>query len=93
MKPVFDAYSSYYDLLYQDKDYAAEAAYVLSAIRAHKPDAEQVLELPLGQRGEVFLLNADPRSLDSRYFGPLPASAVVGRAQAVWTPQRASHGR
>lgn len=36
-KPVFDAYSSYYDLLYQDKDYAAEAAYVLSAIRAHKP--------------------------------------------------------
>ena len=42
---------------------------------------------------EVFLLNTDPQSLDSRYFGPLPASAVVGRAQAVWTPQRASHGR
>ena len=26
--PVFDAYSRYYDLLYQDKDYAAEVAYV-----------------------------------------------------------------
>jgi hypothetical protein len=25
---VFDAYSRYYDLLYQDKDYAAEVAYV-----------------------------------------------------------------
>ena len=25
---MFDAYSRYYDLLYQDKDYAAEVAYV-----------------------------------------------------------------
>ena len=24
-------------------------------------------------------------SLDSRYFGPLPASAVIGRAVPVWT--------
>jgi type IV secretory pathway protease TraF len=36
------------------------------------------------QTGQVFLLNAEPRSLDSRYFGALPLSAVVGRAQAVW---------
>lgn len=34
--------------------------------------------------GEVFVLNAEPRSLDSRYFGALPLSAVVGRAQPVW---------
>ena len=25
MSPVFDAYARYYDLLYRDKDYAAEA--------------------------------------------------------------------
>lgn len=31
--------------------------------------------------GELLLLNpAHPDSLDSRYFGPLPASAVIGRA-------------
>jgi len=31
--------------------------------------------------GEVLLLNpAHPNSLDGRYFGPLPASAVIGRA-------------
>jgi conjugative transfer signal peptidase TraF len=31
--------------------------------------------------GEVFLLNADaPRSLDGRYFGPLPRATIVGRA-------------
>jgi SAM-dependent methyltransferase len=56
VKPVFDAYSSYYDLLYQDKDYAAEAAYVLSAIRAHKPDAEQVLELGCGTGAHAIAL-------------------------------------
>ncbi len=38
----------------------------------------------LGQ-GEVFLLNWDePGSLDGRYFGPLPTSAIVGRATPVW---------
>ena len=31
--------------------------------------------------GEVFLMNWDePASLDSRYFGPLPLTAIVGRA-------------
>ncbi|OJY69953.1 MAG: conjugal transfer protein [Sphingobium sp. 66-54] len=31
--------------------------------------------------GEIFLLNPSvPDSLDGRYFGPLPASAVIGRA-------------
>jgi len=38
--------------------------------------------------GEVFLLNWDePSSLDGRYFGPIPASAVVGRAAPVWTEE------
>lgn len=33
------------------------------------------------QTGELFLLNpAHPDSLDGRYFGPLPAAAVIGRA-------------
>ncbi len=36
--------------------------------------------------GEVFLLNASaPASLDSRYFGPLTADRVVGRATPLWT--------
>ena len=35
---------------------------------------------------EVFLLNAsEPASLDGRYFGPLPSSSVVGRAEPIWT--------
>ncbi|QRZ15976.1 S26 family signal peptidase [Paracoccus methylovorus] len=36
--------------------------------------------------GEVFLLNAGiPDSLDGRYFGPLPAHSVIGRAIPLWT--------
>ena len=36
--------------------------------------------------GELFVLNADmPASLDGRYFGPSPASSVIGRAVPLWT--------
>lgn len=35
--------------------------------------------------GELLLLNpAHTDSLDGRYFGPLPASAVIGRATPLW---------
>lgn len=48
MKPVFDAYSRYYDLLYRDKDYSREAAYVASRLRAYAPAAVQLLDLGCG---------------------------------------------
>ena len=36
--------------------------------------------------GELFLLgDTNPASFDSRYFGPIPASAVLGVAQPLWT--------
>ena len=35
MTEVFDAYAAYYDLLYRDKDYPAEARYVQSLLRRH----------------------------------------------------------
>jgi conjugative transfer signal peptidase TraF len=34
--------------------------------------------------GEVFLMNRRPDSLDGRYFGPLPAAAITGRADPLW---------
>ena len=38
--------------------------------------------------GDVFVMNwQSPDSLDGRYFGPLPASAIVGRAVPVWTDE------
>ncbi|MDR3495004.1 MAG: S26 family signal peptidase [Ancalomicrobiaceae bacterium] len=36
--------------------------------------------------GEVFLMNwQSSDSLDSRYFGPLPARSIIGRAVPLWT--------
>ena len=36
--------------------------------------------------GEVFLMNwQSADSLDGRYFGVLPANAILGRAEPVWT--------
>jgi len=48
MKQVFDAYAAYYDLLYRDKDYAAEAEYVVGLIKKHAPEAKTILELGCG---------------------------------------------
>jgi type IV secretion system protein VirB1 len=36
-------------------------------------------------QGDVWLLSGhDPRSFDSRYFGPVPAANVLGLARPVW---------
>jgi SAM-dependent methyltransferase len=44
----FHKYSAYYDLLYGDKDYAAEAGYVARAIRKLNPAARTILEFGSG---------------------------------------------
>ncbi len=45
---VFGSYSRYYDLLYRDKDYGAEAQFIGQLIQAHAPKAQTVLELGCG---------------------------------------------
>ena len=38
---------------------------------------------------ELFLLSSrNPESFDSRYFGPISANAVIGRAQPLWLESR-----
>ncbi len=45
---VFDSYSRYYDLLYRDKDYAGEVAFLAAQLRRHAPGAATILELGCG---------------------------------------------
>ena len=41
------------------------------------------------ESGELFLLSVtNPASFDSRYFGPVSASAVIGVARPVWLESR-----
>ena len=41
------------------------------------------------EAGELFLLSVtNPASFDSRYFGPVSASAVIGVARPVWLDSR-----
>lgn len=40
-------------------------------------------------RDEMFLLNAAPDSFDGRYFGPVPASSLIGAADPLLTRQTA----
>ena len=37
-------------------------------------------------KDDVFLMNWDePASLDGRYFGPIAAASIIGRAEPLWT--------
>lgn len=58
--------------------------------RAHAQDRNG-RDLPIWQgchrlaAGEVFLMNPDaPDSLDGRYFGPLPRTAITARLTPLW---------
>jgi SAM-dependent methyltransferase len=53
---VFNAYSRYYDLLYRDKDYAAEAAYVRSLLNRYGVSSGDLLEFGSGTGKHARLL-------------------------------------
>lgn len=45
---IFDEYTRYYDLLYRDKDYVIEAAYIHGLIQRFAPGAKSILNLGCG---------------------------------------------
>ena len=46
--PVFNAYSRYYDLLYRDKDYVAEAEYIADLLKRFGVSGKRLLEFGSG---------------------------------------------
>lgn len=53
---VFGAYSHYYNLLYQDKDYHGETDYVHGLIRKYHPTTQNILDLGCGTGRHDILL-------------------------------------
>ncbi|PIS12091.1 MAG: SAM-dependent methyltransferase [Bdellovibrio sp. CG10_big_fil_rev_8_21_14_0_10_47_8] len=48
MSSVFDSYGAYYDLLYGDKNYAAEVEYIDNLLKRYGKDTRQIIELGAG---------------------------------------------
>jgi SAM-dependent methyltransferase len=78
----FQKYSLYYDLLYRDKDYAAEARYVARTIRSATPDARSILELGSGTGRHGRLLAA----LGFNVHGIERSADMVAMAHAAPAP-------
>jgi len=60
---TFADYALYYDRLYREKDYAAEAAFVLALVRKHCPQAQSLLELGCGTGTHAAHLSASGVSM------------------------------
>ena len=52
----FVEYAHYYDLLYQDKEYAAETSYIDKIIQTYQPGAREILNLGCGTGNHDFYL-------------------------------------
>ena len=53
---VFKDYSAYYDLLYQDKDYATETAFIVKLLNQYAPNAVSILDVGCGTGRHASLL-------------------------------------
>src|SRR6056297_3311334 len=55
MSDVFERYSEYYDLLYQDKDYESEASYVAALLERFGQNSQSILDLGCGTAKHALL--------------------------------------
>lgn len=76
---VFDAYGRYYDLLYQDKAYAAEAAYIRDTMARHGVVAGDLLEFGSGTGKHGRLL----AEMGFRVHGIERSAQMVDRAAST----------
>lgn len=82
MTAIFDAYATYYDLFYRDKDYAGEARYVQELLTRQGLPSGSLLELGCGTGGHAQQL----AQLGYRVHGIDVSPAMVERATRRITP-------
>jgi SAM-dependent methyltransferase len=74
---AFGVYARYYDLLYSDKDYAAEAGYVHGLIQQYSPGARNILEMGCGTGAHA----AQFAALDYEVLGIDSGEGMLNRAR------------
>jgi len=79
---VFGNYSRYYDLLYRDKDYTGEAAFIRSLIESHRPGARTLLDLGCGTGRHASLLAASGYDVVGVDRSPAMLTEARSRASA-----------
>ena len=79
---VFQRYGDYYDLLYRDKDYEAEADYVARTLRSADPTVRKLLEFGSGAGGHGRLLARHGFDV----FGVERSESMVRAAQHAAVP-------
>ena len=84
----FGQYSRYYDLLYRDKDYPSEAAYVARTLRSHLPAAKTILEFGAGTGRHGRLLSGHGFDV----LGVERSETMVTAADESTAKLRSSHG-
>jgi len=77
MKDNFNTYSSYYDLLYKDKDYKKEAEYVLSLLIENGNNIKKILEFGSGTGRHGLIL----KEMGYSVFGIERSGSMVSIAQ------------
>lgn len=70
MEQAFDEYARYYDLLYKDKDYEAEVAYISSLLEKFAHENTRVLEFGSGTGIHGSLLANESRKIDGIELSP-----------------------
>lgn len=86
---VFDRYAQYYDLLYRDKDYAGEAAYLHGLIQRYAPQARSILELGCGTGAHALLLASKGFALHGADLSPHMVAIANQRREALPPEQQA----
>jgi len=86
---VFADYARYYDLLYRDKDYAAEAEYVANLIHKFHPSARSILELGSGTGIHASRLAEKNFTVHGIERSP----KMLARSQALAEKRAAGHDR
>lgn len=92
---VFDAYAGYYDLLYQDKDYAGEARYIRGLLKRFASKSLAVLEIGSGTGRhalEFARMGYDVTGIERSGDMLKQARKLVGEARGLRRPPRFQSG-